>query len=346
LKSSDWDKNKMKTKIVIAVVALLSLPVTAFAQAIVVVPGSASNSASASGWVAGGQAGYNWQSGPWVYGLEADLSGMHLKSEMNTSVPGLVGVIPTVANANTNADVDWYGTARARLGWAAGPLLFYGTGGLAYGRVELNSSISSIVTLASRFLSAQTSGVKTGWVAGGGIEYEWLPNLILNVGYQYVDLGTVSVAGTTTVPNGILSQSASAHAQFSVVSAGLSWRFAPGSKPGWEGLYVGGHAGGAWGNKTSANFFDQPPIIISDARLKRNITLVARLDDGLGLYRYRYMWSDTVYVGVMAQEVALIHPSAVVRSGLDSYLRVDYGQLGLKLMTLQEWEAHSQGQRL
>jgi outer membrane immunogenic protein len=344
LELSDWDKNKMKTKIVIAVVALLSLPVTAFAQAIVVRPGSASNSASASSWVAGGQAGYNWQSGPWVYGLEADLSGMHLKSEMNTSVPALVGIIPTVANANTNADVDWYGTARARLGWAAGPLLFYGTGGLAYGRVELNSSISS--TVGPRSLSSQTSAVKTGWVAGGGIEYEWLPNLILNVGYQYVDLGTVSVAGTTTVPNGILSQSASAHAQFSVVSAALSWRFAPGSKPGWEGLYVGGHAGGAWGSRTSANFFDQPPIIVSDARLKQNITLVARLDDGLGLYRYRYMWSDTVYVGVMAQEVALIHPSAVVRSALDNYLRVDYGQLGLKLMTLQEWEAHSQGQRL
>ena len=36
---------------------------------------------------------------------------------------------------------------------------------------------------------------------------------------------------------------------------------------------------------------------------------------GLGLYSYRYLWSDTVYVGVMAQEVALIHPDAVVRSG-------------------------------
>jgi hypothetical protein len=87
-------------------------------------------------------------------------------------------------------------------------------------------------------------------------------------------------------------------------------------------------------------------IFVSDARLKRDIALVGRLDDGLGLYRYRYLWSDTVYVGVMAQEVALIHPDAVVRGPLDGYLRVDYGRLGLNLLTLPEWDARSKGERL
>ena len=86
--------------------------------------------------------------------------------------------------------------------------------------------------------------------------------------------------------------------------------------------------------------------VSSDARLKRDITLVGRLDDGLGLYRYRYLWSDTVYVGVMAQEVALVRPDAIVRDTLDDYLSVDYGRLGLKLMTLPQWEAVSNGQRL
>ena len=77
----------------------------------------------------------------------------------------------------------------------------------------------------------------------------------------------------------------------------------------------------------------------SDVRLKRDITLVGRVKDALGLYRYRYLWSDTVYVGVMAQEVALIHPEAVVRSVFDKYLRVDYSRLGLKLITWSEWES-------
>jgi outer membrane immunogenic protein len=320
----------MKTKIIVLIAALAAVPGSALGQG--VVSGGASNSASASSWVAGGQVGYNWQRGAWVYGLEADISAMHLNTEMNTFLP----VIP-VSSANTSADINWYGTVRGRLGWTSGPVLFYGTGGLAYGRAELNSSISS--PAGPRFLTSQTSDVNAGWVAGGGIDYMWRPNVILNVGYQYVDLGTVSVTGVNTAFGGILSQSASAHAHFSVVTAALSWRFAPTDRPpqgSWEGFYAGGHVGGAWGNNTNASYFDQVPVP-SDARLKRDITLIARLDDGLGLYRYRYLWSDTVYVGVMAQEVALIHPDAIVRSDLDDYLRVDYGRLGLKLMTLSEW---------
>jgi hypothetical protein len=76
----------------------------------------------------------------------------------------------------------------------------------------------------------------------------------------------------------------------------------------------------------------------SDVRLKRDIGLVGRVSDALGLYRYRYLWSDTVYVGVMAQEVALVRPDAIVRSAFDRYMRVDYGRLGLKLMTWAEWQ--------
>jgi hypothetical protein len=76
----------------------------------------------------------------------------------------------------------------------------------------------------------------------------------------------------------------------------------------------------------------------SDIRLKRDIVEVDRLDNGVGLYRYRYQWSDQTYVGVMAQEVAQVVPDAVMQGG-DGYLRVDYGRLGLRLMTWDEWVA-------
>ena len=79
-------------------------------------------------------------------------------------------------------------------------------------------------------------------------------------------------------------------------------------------------------------------VVLSDARVKRDIVLLWHLDNGLGLYRYRYLWSDQRYVGVMAQEVALIRPDAVVH-GLDGYLRVDYASLGLRLQTWKEWTA-------
>jgi hypothetical protein len=75
---------------------------------------------------------------------------------------------------------------------------------------------------------------------------------------------------------------------------------------------------------------------ISDIRLKRDIAVVGELPSGLHLYRYRYLWSDTLYVGVMAQEVMTVDPDAVVR-GNDGYLRVDYGRLGLRLTTWDRW---------
>jgi hypothetical protein len=78
----------------------------------------------------------------------------------------------------------------------------------------------------------------------------------------------------------------------------------------------------------------------SDIRLKRDIAPVGRLADGIGLYRYRYLWSDTLQVGVMAHEVAALKPDAVQR-GADGYLRVDYARLGLRMQTWEEWAAAS-----
>ena len=76
----------------------------------------------------------------------------------------------------------------------------------------------------------------------------------------------------------------------------------------------------------------------SDIRLKRDIVLLSRLKDGIGIYRFRYKWSDTLYVGVMAQEVMKVVPMAVVQ-GADGYLRVDYARLGLKFQTWDQWVA-------
>jgi hypothetical protein len=79
-------------------------------------------------------------------------------------------------------------------------------------------------------------------------------------------------------------------------------------------------------------------VCSSDIRLKRDIEPIGQLANGLDLYRYRYLWSDQLYVGVMAQEVAAIEPAAVMR-GADGYLRVNYARLGLRLQTWQEWQA-------
>lgn len=68
----------------------------------------------------------------------------------------------------------------------------------------------------------------------------------------------------------------------------------------------------------------------SDVRLKTDVVRVGTTHLGLPLYHYRYIGDDAVYEGVMAQDVAVMHPNAV-RSLPLGYLAVDYGKLGLKM---------------
>lgn len=91
----------------------------------------------------------------------------------------------------------------------------------------------------------------------------------------------------------------------------------------------GGHRGGGGGGRGGGGRR-------SDIRLKHDIVLVGRLSDGLGVYRFVYNGGHKAYVGVIAQEVQQVVPQAVER-GSDGYLRVHYGQLGLKFESYQRW---------
>jgi len=164
--------------------------------------------------------------------------------------------ITVAVDASTQALIDWYGTFRGRLGTTIGSFLLYATAGVAYGNVALNSTFSAF-GLTTHSQALQT---KVGGVVGAGFEYIMMPNLMLTFGYQFVDLGRISIASSTSGTFGCcvssaLSQTATAHAQFQVAMVGLSWRFAPDGSPSpWAGGYAGGHVGGAWGNNASATY--------------------------------------------------------------------------------------------
>ena len=87
----------------------------------------------------------------------------------------------------------------------------------------------------------------------------------------------------------------------------------------------GGRGGGGGGRR-------------SDIALKHDITLLGHLDNGLGYYRFVYNGGDKAFVGVMAQEVQVVRPDAVIR-GHDGYLRVFYDKLGLQFQTYNQWIA-------
>jgi outer membrane immunogenic protein len=288
-------------------------------------PATGSNSANASAWMGGAHGGYTWQQGPAVFGFETDLQATGLKSSMNG---GLTYAFPfplpsPTDTARTSSQIDWYGTARGILGVTNGPFMVYATGGLAYGQVGINSYFQTLATS----VSTQASEHKVGWVGGVGAKYLLQPNLILSLQYQYVDLGSLNIAGSSPPGFFTVSQRVNQNVQFQAVMAGISWKFTPGSTATpWTGAYAGVQGGGGWGNSTNASYHSAF-FFPSDARLKRDVTLLGRRGDGLGVYAYKYLWSDAVHVGVMAQEVALIYPAAVVRDELTGYMAVNYGML-------------------
>ena len=83
----------------------------------------------------------------------------------------------------------------------------------------------------------------------------------------------------------------------------------------------------------------------SDIRLKHDIVLLGYMRNGIGIYRFEYNNDRTAYVGVLAQQVQNIAPSAVMR-GRDGYLRVRYSDVGVRFQTYRHWmstQADDQG---
>lgn len=178
------------------------------------------------GFLGGGQLGYNWQVAPaWVVGLETDFMGGSVKgSETVSAMPPCC-----VLNVTSITEkLDWLGTTRAKLGYAAGPVLFYGTGGVAYGKVENSLGLTLPTnTPPSTFFGANSS-VQGGWAAGGGIEYGW-QHWLARIEYLHYDLGshtvTAPVTGVTAITFPGTSLSASQRATGDIVRGAISYRF-------------------------------------------------------------------------------------------------------------------------
>nr|WP_247642942.1 outer membrane protein [Brucella sp. 63/311] len=152
---------------------------------------SGSLDVTASGFVGGVQAGYNWQlANGLVLGGEADFQGSTVKSKLvdngDLSDIGVAGNLNGDESFGLETKVQWFGTVRARLGFTPTErLMVYGTGGLAYGKVK--TSLSAYDDGES--FSAGNSKTKAGWTLGAGVEYAVTNNWTLKSEYLYTDLG-------------------------------------------------------------------------------------------------------------------------------------------------------------
>jgi outer membrane immunogenic protein len=216
-----------------------------------------SNTARLNGIIGGGQLGYNYQFAPqWVLGFEADIQGSGERGSNSFVDPFSTPVCVAVANASCaffaplngtaatsyEAKIEWFGTVRGRLGFLLNDqLLLYGTGGLAYGRVNLtgNSVIGGSVpgfplTTFSAAVPLSAAKTNTGFSVGGGVEGKfpfWLPpNWTWKLEYLYLDLGSLDAAATfaASPPNlQVTGGTINVHTHFTdnIVRVGLNYQF-------------------------------------------------------------------------------------------------------------------------
>ncbi|CCD96856.1 putative outer membrane protein precursor [Bradyrhizobium sp. ORS 375] len=158
------------------------------------------NRLNPSGVVGGLQAGYNWQTGPSVFGIEADFNG----SGMNKRVVYTAANPPTTRTFNESIRNDWFMTVRGRAGYAIDTTLLYVTGGLAVGNVKGSWDLTSGNGYAK---TASVDQTRVGWTIGAGVEHAFAPNWTVKFEYLYTDLGSVNytsayVPGSTFAPPG------------------------------------------------------------------------------------------------------------------------------------------------
>jgi outer membrane immunogenic protein len=180
-----------------------------------------------NGFAGGVQAGVNFQFGSIVTGLEADVQYVdQAKTARFTGNP----VLGTALTTSASSELKWLGTLRGRVGFAADRLLVYGTGGFAFGEVETAGSVVGVAAPGLAW-AGTNSATRTGWAAGGGVEYAFTDNISLKAEYLYYDLGssTFTAAGNAAVRataalDGV-DYVGRSDTKGSLVRAGLNYRF-------------------------------------------------------------------------------------------------------------------------
>ena len=160
-----------------------------------------------SGFNGGAQGGYNWQTGHFVVGAEADLSWSRMSGTARVTpiIMNNGSAFPGAGFLITRQATKWFGTLRPRAGFAFDKILVYGTGGLAYGNVEYSANADFRPGTATPILFFQYpvafSKTKTGWTAGGGVEVGINQHWSWKAEYLYYDLRKESITANPVPVN-------------------------------------------------------------------------------------------------------------------------------------------------
>ena len=174
------------------------------------------------GFTSGIEAGYDYQTGRWVWGFEADWEYLGLTDHFTKTI-----INPFSGNPYTfesSFDSDWLVTARPRAGYAFDRFLAYATGGLAIGNQRLSQNI---IQLNDPYVElAYISRTTAGWTAGAGGEYALDDRWSVKAEYLYVVLGVVSTPSNGTGGGGfaLYNSTHSAELKANIFRVGVNYR--------------------------------------------------------------------------------------------------------------------------
>jgi outer membrane immunogenic protein len=186
------------------------------------VGGIGTGSGNDSQFLAGGQIGCNWQSGTYVYGVEADADYFH----SNAAFLNGTGTLSTGDSfaVTQSLTTNYLATLRPRLGVAADRSLFYLTGGAAFTRVSYVETYAD--TLNAGTGSATGGRSLVGWTVGAGWEYAWNDHFVTRVEYLFAKFPTTNGVGSIVdTVGGANPLSGSADLVIQTVRLGLNYKF-------------------------------------------------------------------------------------------------------------------------
>lgn len=162
-----------------------------------------------SGGFAGGVAGFNWQSGAFVLGIEADYHWADISGRSS-----VINVGP--ANDTYFTHLRSFGDIKGRLGYAAGPTLWFVSGGAAVG--DIQHRYDDPVVPSNTFI---TNDTRWGYTVGAGVEYKFAPSWSAKLEYNYIDLGksTINYTAPPTLNRSEWDDT------FHTVKAGVNYHF-------------------------------------------------------------------------------------------------------------------------
>ncbi|MDP4594236.1 MAG: porin family protein [Beijerinckiaceae bacterium] len=173
---------------------------------------------NATGGIIGLQAGYNWQIGAMVLGLETDIQYNGMRKSF-----GPVALIGGGTASGSNR-ASWYGTLRPRIGYAFDRTLIFATGGLAYG--TMRNRLTAVDGAGNTF-TIPGGKTRVGWTLGAGVEHAFTDNITAKLQYDYVDLGRkgdTAAVFNAGLPTGSTAASRNRNA-FHTIRLGLNYKF-------------------------------------------------------------------------------------------------------------------------